>query len=404
MPSVANGWCGFAAAALVLATLPAQASPSPSPTPSDTASRLTFSLHAAFGPAAVRGALPALVWLCEELLPSRDEWPAALEPQHAYEIAWSEQGLQVRRTAILLGADVTAAGACQFGDGPSLRFQCRSDGTEDWIVPADFAMPMSVRERLRALDADELDQPRTLALSVLAGHLAGGLAEGDPRAELVRLGSSLCGDVTWRATRTADGGLHVRGRSDGGLSLPALLLLLADDRHHRADPLALRAFAARDHERTEAARQLGVATDQDTATLRALLHADDPTRLAAIDALVRRGAAEELPNVVAAADEGMPMASLAAADAVRALWLQASPVTRQRTRQALRQCQVLPLRAIDLDALPRDVPPPPPAPVDATADRRVAALVWLAVFAIGLLVAWLRERHRQSPRAGHVPA
>ena len=44
------------------------------------------------------------------------------------------------------------------------------------------------------------------------------------------------------------------------------------------------------------------------------------------------------------------------------------------------------------------------AAVGGRVDRRVAALVWLAVFAIGLLVAWLRERHRQSPRAGHVPA
>ena len=402
-PSAANGWRGIAATALVLATLPAQQPPVLAPT---TAPRLAFTVHAAFGPAAVRGALPALVWLCEELLPTREEWPSTLEPQHAYAVAWSEQGLRVRRTAIRLGADVAAAGACQFGDGPSLRFQCRSDGTEDWLVPADFVLPASVRERLRALDADELDHPRTLALSVLAGHLAGGLAEGDPRAEIVRLGSSLCSDVTWRAMPTADGGLHVRGRSEGGLLLPALLLLLADDGHHRDDPLALRAFAARDHERTEATRQLGVVNDRDTSALRALLHADDPTRLAAIDALVRRGAAEELPNVVAAAGEDMPMASLAAADAVRTLWLHASPGTRQRTRQALRQCAVMPLRALDLDALPRDVPPPPPAPVEATADRRVAVLVWLALFAIGLLVAWLRERQRQAVAmsTGHVPA
>lgn len=388
----------MAAATLVLALLPAQQPPAP--TLSAATPRLTFSVHAAFGPAAVRGALPALVWLCEELLPAREEWPTTLEPQHAYAIAWTDQGLRVRRTAIRLGADVTAAGACRFGDGPSLRFQCRSDGTEDWLVPADLVLPASVRERLRALDADELDHPRTLALSVLAGHLAGGLAEGDPRAEIVRLGSSLCGDVTWRATRTQDGGLHVRGRSDGGLLLPALLLLLADDGHQSTDALALRAFAARDHERTEAARQLGVAHAEGTATLRALLHADDPTRLAAIDALVRGGFAEELPNVVAAADEDMPMASLAAADAVRALWLHASPGTRQRTRQALRQCPVMPLRALDLDALPRDVPPPPPTPAEATADRRIAVLVWLALFAIGLLVAWLRERHRQAVAAG----
>lgn len=400
-PSAANGRRGIAAATLVLALLPAQQPPAP--TSSAATPRLAFSVHAAFGPAAVRGALPALVWLTEELLPSREEWPSSLEPQHAYALAWDEQGLRVRRTAIRLGSDVTAAGACQFGDGPSLRFQCRSDGTEDWLVPADFVLPTSVRERLRALDADELDQPRTLALSVLAGHLAGGLAEGDPRAEIVRLGSSLCGDVTWRAMRTSDGGLHVRGRSDGGLLLPALLLLLADDGHHQDEPLALRAFVARDHERTEATRQLGVTDGDDATALRALLHADDATRLAAIDALVRRGAAEELPNVVAAADEDMPMASLAAADAVRALWLHASPGTRQRTRQALRQCAVLPLRALDLDALPRDVPPPPPAPVDATADRRIAVLVWLALFAVGLLIAWLRERHRHGPGTGNVP-
>lgn len=402
----ASGFCGLAAAALVLGAMPGQQPAAMPNEPLATTSRPTFAVDVAVGPAAVRGALPALVWMFEEVLPARAEWPNALEPQHAYALVWSDQGLRVRPTAIRLGADVTAAGACRFGDGPSLRFQCRSDGTEDWFVPAEFALPTSVRTRLHALDADELDQPRTLALSVLAGHLAGGLAESDPRAELVRLGASLCGDVTWRATRRDDGSLHVRGRSEGGLLLPALLLLLADDGHHRDDPLALRAFVARDHERSEAARQLGVAAGDDPTTLRALLHADDGTRLAAIDALVRRGAAEELPNVVAAADEDMPMASLAAADAVRELWLHASPATRQRTRQALRQSSVLPLRSLDVDALPRPATPPPLAPVEATADRRIAVLVWLSLFAIGLLVAWLRERHRQhrGPRTGNVPA
>lgn len=353
-----------------------------------------FELHAVVARAAQRGSVPAIAWLCEQWLPAHATWGQGMAAADVFALHGSANGLVVATTAIDPGRDVVAAGSCRLGDSAPLLWQCRTDGTEDWFVPADFPLPAAYWSRLQALDADVLDQPRTLATGVLAGHLAGGLAEGDPRAELLRLCASACGDLTWTAWRDGTQ-LRVRGRSEGGLLLPALLLLLADDGRPRDDGLALRAFAARDHERDEAARQLGLSSSpHSVATLRAMLHGDDTTRLCAIDALTRRGAAEELPAIVAAADETAPLATLAATDALRSLWVDASPTARQRTRAAIAQSASLDLRRIDLEALPRRVTAPAgPAPT-ATADRTTIALVWLSITAFGLLGLWLRERHR----------
>lgn len=353
-----------------------------------------FEFHAVVAPAAQRGAVPAIAWFAEHWLPAHGTKTPGVALARTFALHGSASGLVVATTNTDPGKDIVAAGSCRLGDGAPLLWQCRTDGTEDWFVPADFPLPTAWLSRLRALDADVLGQPRTLATAVLAGHLAGGLAEGDPRAELLRLCASECGDLTWLAWHDGTQ-LRVRGRSEGGLLLPALLLLLADDGRSRDDGLVLRAFAARDHERDEAARQLGLSPSQNSvATLRAMLHGDDTTRLCAIDALTRRGAAEELPAIVAAADETAPLATMAATDALRSLWVDASPVARQRTRAAIAQSASLDLRRIDLDALPRRVPAPAtPAPT-ATADPSTIALVWLSLTAFGLLGLWLRERHR----------
>ena len=353
-----------------------------------------FEFHAVVAPAAQRGAVPAIAWFAESWLQTHGTKQPGVALERAFALHGTPDGLVVATTTIAPGKDVVAAGSCRLGDSAPLLWQCRTDGTEDWFVPADFPLPAPYRSRLQALDADVLDQPRTLATGVLAGHLAGGLAEGDPRADLLRLCASACGDLTWTAWRDGTQ-LRVRGRSEGGLLLPALLLLLADDGRQRDDGLVLRAFAARDHERDEAARQLGLSRSaHSVATLRAMLRGDDTTRLCAIDALTRRGAAEELPAIVAAADAATPLATLAAADALRSLWVDASPLARQRTRAAIAQSASLDLRRIDLEALPRRVTAPTgPAPT-ATADRPTIALVWLSITAFGLLGLWLRERHR----------
>src|SRR5690606_24523422 len=124
---------------------------------------------------------------------------------------------------------------------------------------------------------------------------------------LLRLGPALCGDATWMAFHR-DEHWHVFGRSDGGLIMPLVLLAISiADGAGELSSLSLRAFAARDADQAEAARQLG-RTDRaiDTATLRALLRADDSVRLTAIEALVRHGAARELPAIVKAADDDKP--------------------------------------------------------------------------------------------------
>jgi hypothetical protein len=297
----------------------------------------------------------------------------------------------VSPTTIALPDGIVAAGSCSFGGGPELIWHQDLRGNEDWYVPHDFDLPRTWRSLLHAVEADVLDTPRTVALPVLVGHLAGGLLDGDPRAELLRLGASWCGDTTWLAWRT-DRHVRVRGRSDGGLMLPAVLLAIAAaDGAGNPTSLALRAFAGRDADRTEATRQLGRddrALQQET--LHALLQAEDSVRLTAIDALVRHGAAEQLPDIVAAAGPERPLATLAAADAVRSLWPGASPQTRQETRAALHRSNSVRLRSIDVERLP--VAPHPDARPWSAEDTRPRALFWLSCVAAGLVGLWLRER------------
>lgn len=387
-----SAWCALAVLPCLAQSLAAQLPGTP------------FEFHAVVAAAPQRGGVPAIAWFAEQWLPAHEAHGSSADLSSTFAVHGGPDGMKVAATHVEPGKNVVAAGSCRIGDSAPLLWQCRTDGTEDWFVPSDFPLPSAWRSRLQALDADALDQPRTLATSVLAGHLAGGLAEGDPRAELLRLGASACGDLTWIAWHDGTQ-LRVRGRSEGGLMLPVLLLLLADDGRSRDDGLALRAFAARDHERDEAARQLGLSRHpHSVATLRAMLHGDDTTRLSAIDALTRRGAAEELPAIVAAADEKAPLATLAAADALQSLWADASPVARQRTRAAIARSACLDLRRIDLEALPRRVPAPAGEAPTATADRPTIALVWLSLSAFGLLGMWLRERHRAAhAQPGEVP-
>ncbi len=253
-------------------------------------------------------------------------------------------------------------------------------------MPAAAAIPTALRSLLVDLGLGWLDRPRTLAVPVLVGHLAGGLAHDDPFAELLQIGASHCGDATWLAWPSA-GGIRVRGRSGGGLALPAALVLLARRDGAGVDALAVRAYAARDADRDEATRQFVRATRDARAPLTAMLHADDSTRLCAIDGLVRRGAGDELPAIVAAAAADMPWATLAALDALPELWPLASASTRQRTRAALQRSDNVSLRAFDVDALAGSTDTPAPC-----ADLRLRGLCCLAVAAFGVLGFWLRER------------
>lgn len=373
---------GLVVAALLALTAPAAAQRAP-------------ELRAAFAARASRLLVPAIEWLCGTCLPARPEWPSDLDRDGPFAIVLSPRGLSITPTNVTLPAGVVAAGSCSFGDDRPTVFCCGVDGTEDWFVPRDFAAPAPWRALLADLGADVLDAPRTLDAAVVIGHLAGAMVDGDPRAETLRLGSASCAQVAWTAWTTATH-VRVRGRSDGGLTLPATLLLLATGTEPTtAASLALRAFAARDGDRAEAARQFARVHDpRSVAALRALLHAEDTVALAAIDALVRLRATDELPNIVAAAKADAPWASLAAADAVRELWIDAAPAVRARTRTALARSDDRVLRSIDPDRLPTRLGGSPAEPAAADGAGRARALVMLGVFAIALYGLWSRERAR----------
>ncbi|MCU0867264.1 MAG: hypothetical protein MUC36_26070 [Planctomycetes bacterium] len=388
-PSADSRWPALALLGCLSAfALGQEATPATTPTP---------VLHAAFAAAPARHQVPALAWLCERHLPARREWPATLDPRQAFAVRIDADGMRILPTTIVLPPGTVATGSCTIGAGQPLLFECRTDGTEDWFVPLPFEAPAAWLQLLAAIDGHNTDVPHTLDAAVIAGHLAGGLVEGDPRAELLRLGASACGDVTWLAFRQ-ESMLRVRGRSEGGLMLPAALLALAADRTGGPDGLQLRAFGARDVDRAEAARRLLGSDDQlALPTLRALLFADDATRLAAIDTLVRRHCTDELPAIVAAASAAMPWSTLAAEHAVRELWLDADPLVRQRTRAALQRSDSVQLRSIDTERLPRRVPataelPTHGEPSDGGLQAR--ALILLGLLTIGIAGLWQRERLR----------
>ena len=357
-------------------------------------------LHAAFAGSSHRGGTPAIAWLCEQFLPSLPAWPNGLDPREPFALRLTANELSMRPTDTPIPDGVVALGtfALAAERGSQLLWRCDANGSEQWYVPADFALPTHWQKLLRAIEADVLDTPRSISAPVVAGHLAGGLLEGDPRATALRLGAAQCADVTWMAWRQRDQ-VRVQGRSDGGLMLPLVLLAMAiADGGGEPAALALRAFAARDGDQSEAARQLGRADrDLDVDTLRALLFAPDRVRLTAIDALVRRQASAELPNIVAAADGEHPWAELAAEDALRELWPLAQPEHRQRTRAALQKSQSVTLRGIDIESLPGGHAAPgthEPTVTELARSSRAAFLMILFCTSIGLVGLWTRERVR----------
>lgn len=351
------------------------------------------TVRATVADAPHRRALPGLDWLCSRHLPARVEWPADRDATRAFAFELGPAGLVVLGDGPPLPDGTIALGSCQLG-GTELLFACRSDGTEDWWLARDAAVPAHWLSLLRELRADELEQPRVLDAAVLIGHLAGALAEGDPRADLLRLGASTCGTVTWTAWTTPSH-LRVRSAGDGGLLLPAALVWYAQQGGSAPRPTALRGFAARDGDRAEAARQSvrspGAGTERN---LSALLHADDQVAFAAVDALRRLGAASALPQIVGAAGPEAPWTSLAAADALRELWPKADPATRQATRAAVQRSRSLTVRAVDVDALGGVVSPVPAERAAESIALRVRALVVLALLATGLYGLWARERAR----------
>lgn len=367
-------------------------------------------LHAAIAASEHRNDVPAIAWLCNEFLPTLPQWPETLDPNGAFSISLSATGLQIRETEVNVPAGAVAIGTCSFstaGTSPQIVWRCDTNGREQWFVPDEFELPRRWQLLLHAIEADLIGTSRTLAVPVIIGHLAGGLLDNDPRSALLRLGPSLCGDVTWQAQRQF-GQLQVCGRSDGGLMLPLTFMALAiADGGGEPSSLALRAFAARDADQAEAARQLGRSDRAlDAPTLRALLHAEDEVRLTAIEALVRHEASRELPAIIRAADAQHPWATIAARDAVTRLWPVATTAERRATRSALQASDEGMLQQINVDALATKRPSMLVAPIsidsgaNITGDGgRARALILLFCTSIGLLGLWSRERAMQRTTA-----
>jgi hypothetical protein len=360
-------------------------------------------LHAAIASSDFRSNTPAIAWLCDEYLPSLPQWPEGLNPHESYSLSLSLAGLTIQATEVDLPQNAVAIGSFSFeaaSEDPPLIWRCDPNGREQWYIPSGFYMPNQWQRLLHAIEADLVDTPRTLAIAVLAGHLAGAQLDNNPQSSLVRLAPALCGDATWIAWQQ-DNYTRVCGRSAGGLVLPLTLLVLAIEGNGRnLSALSLRAFASRDADQAEAGRQLGRPDKElDVHTLRSLLHAGDKVRLAAIEALIRHGDTSSLPLIIGAADATKPWAVIAARDAVIRLWPITSEQDRHATRAALRKSDVPVLKNLDTNSLPTS----PVTPRDSNLTNELAtsqnasnprrnALIILFFMSVGLLALWSRER------------
>lgn len=265
---------------------------------------------------------PGIVWVRERVLAAAADAPAFGPLEVRID---AEQHVQIVAAAEGPPAGLYVAAELRHG-GLRAQIRATADGIEDWEIEGTPGAGR-LTSLVRRIGLDRLRGTVTLDLPVLAGNVGGFVDEADPLATLLRLGPGECGDVTLLVQVLAPQHLRVRGRSDGGLLLPALLLVLADLRA-RPDPQDLQtplavgehepwqmlAAAACDSWREEAAHQLariGTAPAQD-ALLR-LLHADDDARLAAMAALLQRGAQQALPQLLAAVDQAQPETAALAA-------------------------------------------------------------------------------------------
>jgi hypothetical protein len=335
-------------------------------------------LRVAFAADAAASGPPALVWLRRDLLALRPEWPAGLRATDAFTLTWRPTGIAIGAGEPLPKGTYLAGGVLA-GDGEVL-LRCAASGVEDWSVTGT-AVPPAILRLAQLFDLLADAPPRAIDVAAAAGNLLPAMLDDDPRRPLFGVGAAECGDLMLEIQRTATG-LHLRGRSNGGLLLPVVILWLssaptpaelsttaAPDAPTDEQRWSVRGFTARDGDRPEAARQLARShSSNGLAALRALLHADDSTRCAAIDSLIRLGAADELPRIVAAG-KGQPLATAMAEAAVAELWDRAAPDRRA------------------------GIAPPVAGGDDAPSSSRRLLLPLAALF-FGLLSFWLRERRR----------
>lgn len=352
----------------------------------------TAAIRAVFAADARGEGPPALVWLRRELLSQQPGWPAGLDPLQQLRVEATASGCVFAASALPLRGYLD--GEFVLPGVGSVLLSCDQNGLEDWFAPAAGELPASIEAVRQRLGEVMAPMPRSVDAAAFCGSIAGGLVDADPRQLLLTLGMRRCGEVTFQCWRQPDG-LRVRGRSDGGLLLPALGAFLAglpdlrelqqhwqDGGLYGRDALSVRAFASRDGDRAEAARQLArTPSPAAQATLRALLYSDDPCRLSAMDSLRRHRDPEQLVRLVAAADPRLPQSLDLARDAIAELWPLLSESQQQLTRQRI-------------DAVAPAMRSYLPAAAAVAADRRGAMIAMLAVLMFSLFGFWLRERMR----------
>ncbi|MEM7202041.1 MAG: hypothetical protein AAF628_17365 [Planctomycetota bacterium] len=273
----------------------------------------------------------AWCWVRENVLPSLDAWPSDLNPHDAIRIHVSRDHLEIAPAPATPPAPPDSASHYLHAElripvTGTLRVTGDVDGREEWTGKVHATPARRLGHLLRTLGVTAAPGPLELDVAALVAAVDPLHVDADATSAQLALAAAHCGVVTLQLLHTSPT-LRVVGRSDGGLLLPALLLVAADARAPivtAAGPTGadhrwlVRARCARGFERTEAARQLAISDDPRAAeALADLLLADPWTRATAISALVRRREAEALPDVLAAA---APDAVLTEPLAEAALW------------------------------------------------------------------------------------
>jgi hypothetical protein len=221
-------------------------------------------------------------------------------------------------------------------DGHALDATCDAQGLETWRAPRGLALRTPPLQALATeLDLARAPGPVWLDVAALIGGRAAGVQMESPLGRLLTLGAVECGDLIVQLHAEGDD-IVVRGRSRGGLVLPALLLHLAARSTPPPTPAqawqAL-AYAARDSRREEAALQLAFSTDVSALpTLRSLLFARDAVQGRAAEALARRSDPTALVPLARALQTTTPTQRAALETAIATLWPRAPAALRSRAR------------------------------------------------------------------------
>lgn len=354
-------------------------------------------LQLQFAAGATRAGPPAIRVLGAELLPHEPGWPPQLRPELGFVATFTGSGWQFRdcRPTLPPGAVVSIALWLAEDQRPAVG-SCDADGLEDWFLPPTWSTVGAVGAWFEAL-LPTRDQPFTYDIATLVGLGLGPTLDGSRERAWLEAAAQ-CGDLCAMAWHTGDC-LRVRGRSGGGLLVPAWLWWRCGaPANPRAATNSLRGYAARDLERAAAAR---AGADPGLAgqgpLLRALLHADEATRLGAIDSLVRRGDPQALVAMAEAVDADQPLIAQATCEAIRELWPMAPPAVRAQLQRELGQNRLAALNTLAAQlarAATTDEPDGTPDP-----GLRARGLLALGCLAVGIYGLWLRERQQRHGTA-----